>query len=754
MSKIRNVTLRLLGTFAVQANVGRPIPISVRSRKARALLAYVGMKPNYRATREELATLFWGDNPDALARQSLRQCLISLRQDLSLASEILVVDREAIELRTQLIAVDARTFMSLSQSAAPDELARAAALWRGPFLSELSLDIEEFEAWHRQEAERLATAAAVVFEALCRNADASGDGESAITAAERLVALEPTREDRQRTALKMFARYRGPETALSQAQLLTDLLRRELGAAPETATYALIAAIKRGEFERTDGPDRAQPATQGPVTEAGLPATMPVSLPACECDVSSAPAPSVSAAAAVPRNSAADSLRFWHRQPRAVASAATALVLIGVIAALGLVNGWKSWLPLTDRQQSQTIAILPFVADSPGQSDNPAFARIFTHDLIGYLSRFGTLRVMSEQASEFYRPRRGDVASLKTDLGVKYAIAGHIQDDDKALRIDVEMTDTASRANVWSDHFLRERGDPIRVADEAARGITRVLAIEINRLGVLRARTGPSSQLTDDELVSRGYLALGRGTGPKNFADALMSFKAALRHDPHYQPAQLAIARTHIIAAMHFVDLEPSPDLSQDERLLNESLGRSPNSISALYSLALLQKYRGQYQASLNSFRRCLELNPSFLPAQGQIGDILTLMGQPQDGLELILQTIRVASPNDPTIGYWYLFAAEAALELGQNQAALNWALRAEAVMPAAPVVQAWLASIYATAGDKSNAAKYVAALTKVAPARTRLFMNMPADDANSVDDRHGPRIFDGLRLALSESRG
>src|SRR5262249_12626417 len=104
-------TLRLLGGFAIEANVGRPIPISVRSRKARALLAFLAMKPDYRARREELATLLWGDNPDALAPHSLRPCLISLRQDLCLASEILIVDREAIGLRAQFLSVDARRFM-------------------------------------------------------------------------------------------------------------------------------------------------------------------------------------------------------------------------------------------------------------------------------------------------------------------------------------------------------------------------------------------------------------------------------------------------------------------------------------------------------------------------------------------------------------------------------------------------------------------------------------------------------------------
>src|SRR5262247_1608469 len=229
MSKLSHVTLRLLGPFAIEANMGgRPFAISVRSRKARALLAYLAMKADYRARREELATLFWRDNPDALARHSLRQCLISLRQDLCLASEILMVDREAIGLRTQFVSVDTRRFMSLARSAGADGLTQAAELWQGAFLPDLVLDIEEFDTWHRHEAERLATAAAGVFEALCRNADANGDGERAIAAAERLVALEPTREDRQRTALKLFARHKGREAALSRAKLFIELLRRTL----------------------------------------------------------------------------------------------------------------------------------------------------------------------------------------------------------------------------------------------------------------------------------------------------------------------------------------------------------------------------------------------------------------------------------------------------------------------------------------------------------------------------------------------
>jgi hypothetical protein len=84
----------------------------------------------------------------------------------------------------------------------------------------------------------------------------------------------------------------------------------------------------------------------------------------------------------------------------------------------------------------------------------------------------------------------------------------------------------------------------------------------------------------------------------------------------------------------------------------------------------------------------------------------------------------------------------------------LDWALRADTFMPGSPLVKAWLASIYATIGDKSNAAKYVAAWTKMAPGRTQLFMQRTTAGAPGVESRRRPRILDDLRLALGASLG
>jgi DNA-binding SARP family transcriptional activator/TolB-like protein len=760
MARLSNVSFCLLGKFAIDANVGRPIAVTVRSKKARALLAYLAMRPDYQVRREELATLFWGDNSDALARHSLRQCLISLRQDLCLASEILVVSRETVALNRQLVSVDARSFVSLAGSSRTDDLARAAELWRGAFLPDLSLDLEEFDAWQRRESDRLAAAASGVFEALCRSADANRDGNRAMAAAERLVELDPTREDWQRTALLVCARYKGRETALARAKMLADLLREELGVAPEAATRALIAKIERGDFEpaltrdreQADAPDSIGPPAPvvEPLQAAEPLEAAPPSLSVDNGAQASSVAPAMSAAPLQFDTKMPRFLGLWHRVRPAV-WASVGVLLVGVVAASGIAAGSKFWPWRAATQLRQGIVVLPFAADRPARPDDPAFARLLTHDLIGYLSRFSELRVISEPTSNAYGSRRNG-PDLAADLDVQYAIVGNVEGNDSDLKIDFQLVDTATRTNVWSDNVQRQRSDSTLIADETARGIARAMVIEIDRRAAVAMRAKPSSELTLGQLVGRGYLALQRGTTRENLAGAMKSFNEALRRDPRYRPALLAVARVQIIATNNFIDLNPAPDLDATERVLNQDLDKFPNSLVTLYSLALLQKHRRQYEASIRTLQRCLEINPSFLPAQGQIGDILVRTGQAQKGLDQILQTIRAATPSDPTLGYWYLFVAEAELQLGHDRTALDWALRADILMPRSPLVQAWLASIYANTGDAANAARYVAVLSKMAPERTKLFLAQPANNPGGVNN--GSRIFQGLRLALSASPG
>jgi len=274
MANSTKVFVRLFGPFAVEAQGARLVPLAVVSRRGRALIAYLAMQPGYRASREHLATLLWGDSGDAQARQSLRQCVASLRRDLHRVAGLLVVDRDSVGLSGQDLIVDAREFAALGKSSQESDLQRAATLFQGEFLADLSIDVEEFDAWRQREGMKFAEIAARVFETLSHNADERHDADGAIAAAERLVALEPAREDWQRTALLLTARYRGREAALNRAKQCADMLKRELGVTPETKTRSLVEAIRRGEIETVTRAETRQPESVADAPRSVYPKSM------------------------------------------------------------------------------------------------------------------------------------------------------------------------------------------------------------------------------------------------------------------------------------------------------------------------------------------------------------------------------------------------------------------------------------------------------------------------------------------------
>jgi DNA-binding SARP family transcriptional activator len=158
--------LQLFGSFAIEAQGARAIPLAVTSRRGRALIAYVAMQPRYRASRQRLATLLWGNSGHVQAPQSLRQCIASLRRDLRRAPNLFVVDHDYVGLSGQNLTVDTREFAELGKSSQKGDLERAVALFHPEFLADLAIDAEEFDDWRRREGENLAEIAARVFETL------------------------------------------------------------------------------------------------------------------------------------------------------------------------------------------------------------------------------------------------------------------------------------------------------------------------------------------------------------------------------------------------------------------------------------------------------------------------------------------------------------------------------------------------------------------------------------------------------------
>src|SRR3954447_13825294 len=77
------------------------------TKKSQALLAYLALPAGRFHAREKLTAMFWGDTPEALARQSFRQALVSIRRLVSEASRPVLLSRNSsIALDPDAVSVD------------------------------------------------------------------------------------------------------------------------------------------------------------------------------------------------------------------------------------------------------------------------------------------------------------------------------------------------------------------------------------------------------------------------------------------------------------------------------------------------------------------------------------------------------------------------------------------------------------------------------------------------------------------------
>jgi DNA-binding SARP family transcriptional activator len=237
------LNLRLLGSFRADA-VGAPRGLTFSCKKSRALLAYLAMRANQPVDREELSDLLWDVRRGRDPRHNLRQCLVDMRNQLEPFPGLLITNRDVVSLDGRLCNVDARTFV---QSIEAGQFEYAAALYNGEFLKGLTIDTEGFAAWAAAERLRISGMAGHLFEQIMKTAFLSGDGSKVLAAAEKLVALDPLHETRQRMLMQAYAKFRGRHAAILHGRKFVESLKRDLDVMPEPETIALLDIIRKGD---------------------------------------------------------------------------------------------------------------------------------------------------------------------------------------------------------------------------------------------------------------------------------------------------------------------------------------------------------------------------------------------------------------------------------------------------------------------------------------------------------------------------
>lgn len=255
-----HLSLTFLGSFQVRLD-DEPVT-AFRSAKVQGLLVHLALGKQQPHAREVLATLFWPDEADAVAKKNLRQSLYQLRQVLGeTASEegsYLLVTRSTAQFNPASDhALDVTEFLNYLKN---DQLEKAVTLYRGDLLPGFTCDSLPFEEWLRQERERLHRLALEAQFELATRSLARADYRTAQNLAQRQLVLEPWREEAYRQLMQALALLGERSAALAQYETCRTVLKEELGVEPSAETEALATQIRKQQLGRGDGGPAGVPA--------------------------------------------------------------------------------------------------------------------------------------------------------------------------------------------------------------------------------------------------------------------------------------------------------------------------------------------------------------------------------------------------------------------------------------------------------------------------------------------------------------
>ena len=369
--------------------------------------------------------------------------------------------------------------------------------------------------------------------------------------------------------------------------------------------------------------------------------------------------------------------------------------------------------------EKPSIIVLPFTNMS-GVPEQEFFADGLTEDILTDLSRFRELFVISRNTSFKYKGQAVDVKKVARELGVRYVVEGSVRKAGNRVRITVQLIEGESDHHIWAERYDRDLADIFAIQDEVTSAIVATLPGRLEADARSRAERKTPASMAAYECVLEAKVLHHRSNRSDNFR-ALGLIERAIELDPRYGHAH---AWKACILGQQWgygwcADREATQAVI--ERAVGVALGLDQNDSDVHRILAAIGVIRNDLDKAAFHQQRALALNPNDDLIVVQQGEILTWLGQADEGIEWIRKAMRL-NPYHPE-RFWFHLAraqfvarryAEAIESLGHLSApdGLHHAL---------------IAACHAQLGNAADAAAHVAQVFRRLPAFTLREHGLPA---------------------------
>jgi TolB-like protein/DNA-binding winged helix-turn-helix (wHTH) protein/Tfp pilus assembly protein PilF len=395
-----------------------------------------------------------------------------------------------------------------------------------------------------------------------------------------------------------------------------------------------------------------------------------------------------------------------------------------------------------------SLIVLPFKSVG-GDLDQGHFAAGIAVDLTTDLSRIPGATVIAPATAHTFKGNQADPRQVGRELNVRYVLDGSVQRSDNAIRINVQLIDAATGAQLWADRFARERDQLVGWQDEVVGRIASALNLRLPRLENERALRERRGNPDAYELATRGWALIYTAKKAEHYETARALFREAVALDPSAMSAIAGIAWSSGISLLNGWSASPAEDFTIAEAAITGLLAIDPHHVLAHHSRGFLLRLQQRTQAAHETFQTVVSINPNFAPGHAQLGLTAIELGRPDEAIPSVERAIRL-SPRDPNLEHWFGFVGMAEFHRGNLAGAISRMARAingETSTPTA-LQHAYYVSALALAGRAEEADVALAEFLRQKPQASITNLRKAARSREPNFAAQQERLYQGLRMA------
>ena len=316
---------------------------------------------------------------------------------------------------------------------------------------------------------------------------------------------------------------------------------------------------------------------------------------------------------------------------------------LAVLVAAGAVAWWRPWesrvessaiersaLPLPDKP---SIAVLPFGNLGP-ESEQAYFAQGLTDDLITDLSKISGLLVIARNSTSAYQDPPTDVRDVAAQLGVRYVLEGSVRRSGDSVRINVQLIDGATGANVWAERYDRAYAEIFMLQDEVIRRIVEALSVRLTESEETQITRLPTRNLEAYDNYTRAEQKVYDLTA-QTLGEALSLYQTAIALDPQFADAYAGYARAlaDVVSFDYQIVLMSAVARQQAYEAAGRALELNPQTPRAYAVLGILQSLDGEHDAAIASVQKAVTFAPNSADALLNMAIVLIYAGQQPEAL-------------------------------------------------------------------------------------------------------------------------